>query len=140
MRNLLRKLLNRSIEPPFVITEITPEHIEFPPESIAAAKWWGDRLQELGDASQPPSMMQIGYFEIALCKLISQELATLGPNAEVVIYNDYHPSALLGDALRTAGIRDTFLIFPWRTSMIVGNGSVRVKLVNEDGYRNIRVP
>ena len=149
MRNLLRKWLNRSAEPPFTITQIVPERVEILPESVTAAKWWGDLLREpsehpsgefFGQRPPTPTPEQVTVFETSLSELISEELARHGRDVGIVVLtSDYHPLPGLSDALAQAGIRDTYGIFPRWATMTVQDGTVRAKMGINQEYQDIPV-
>ncbi|HEU5004735.1 MAG TPA: hypothetical protein VFT49_01470 [Candidatus Saccharimonadales bacterium] len=73
---------------------------------------------------------QISVFEEALARRVQERLQQSGEFG-VTIDVDYHPDYLLVDSADEAGIRVGMTLFPWKTTMWIETGSVRVSC----GYR-----
>jgi hypothetical protein len=117
----------------------------------AAVSWWANKLSSckfdtLGSTRQDPqnhrvemaemlaqmnkrscSQEQIDLFQQNLAEEIRAALANRSDQYSFAVGVDYHPDAILSDALRAAGIQENMSTPPWKTMMWIEKGKVAVR-------------
>ena len=107
----------------------------------AAANWWTEAIHQpqfktLADAEKDDgakiaqmmatisapkkSAMQLERFRIALADALRRDQPSY-------VSVDYNPDLILAEAASEAGFEPSMLAFPWKTSMWLSNGEVRVR-------------